>query len=220
MHPGTRSFQRFEYPSSLPDAVKTQMFDIVKRCIPALGLDRTLFNVEMIHDPSNGRVSIIEINPRMCGQFADLYEKVDGTNSYEIALALAAGDRPVLRHRQGLVSHAASFPLRVFEPVRVVRGPDAAALRAAEALFPGTLVWMECNAGDALSDFESLEDGCSARYAIVNLGGMDRQELLERAAAVQHRLGVVFEPVTAGGKQIAAAHQGGVHGRDDAHTLR
>ena len=41
-----------------------------------------MFNIEMMYDAATDRIGIIEINPRMASQFADLYEKVDGTNSY------------------------------------------------------------------------------------------------------------------------------------------
>src|SRR5205085_1042804 len=101
---------------------------------------------------------IIEVNPRMCGQFADLYEKVDGTNGYEVALALAAGERPVRRLSAGSHRVAASVPLRVFAPTHVMRTPGIVDCAAAERLFPGTLVWVECEPGQDLADFESVED--------------------------------------------------------------
>ena len=197
MHPGTRSFQRFDYPSGLDAAIQARMTDIVRRIVPSLGLDWTLFNVELIHDPTTGRVSILEVNPRMCGQFADLYEKVDGTNSYEVALQIATGERPVLRRGGGAHRVAASYPLRVFEPSRVEHVPSPADVQAAEALFPGTLVWVECEAGQRLCDFESFEDGASARYAVINLGAPDRASLQARFEAVQTRLGFRIERLAA-----------------------
>jgi hypothetical protein len=201
MHPGTRSFQRFDYPSRLDPVIQARMKEIVRRIVPSLGLDWTLFNVELIHDAPTGRVSVLEVNPRMCGQFADLYEKVDGTNSYEIALQVATGERPVLRRGGGAYPVAASFPLRIFEPSRVERVPTSADVQAAEALFPGTLVWVECEAGQRLSDFESFEDGASARYAVVNLGAPDRASLQVCFEAVQTRLG--FRIVPEGGAPSA-----------------
>jgi hypothetical protein len=129
----------------------------------------------------------------MCGQFADLYQKVDGTNGYEIALQLAVGERPVVQRGRGDHRVAASFPLRVFQPTRVRRAPDSEDLRAAEAMYPGTLVWIECETGQQLANFESLEDGASARYAIVNVGASDRGALTDRFDAVYARLGIELE---------------------------
>lgn len=194
MHPGTRSFARFEYPSALNARVQARLGDVARRIVRAHGLDHTLFNVELLYDPATERIGVVEINPRLCGQFADLYQKVDGTNTYEVALALAAGRRPVVRHRDGASRVAASLPLRVFSPSRVLRAPGAADIRAAEALFPGTLIWVECEAGQDLCDFDRNEDGCSARYAVVNVGAADRERLAEHFEVIQSRLGFDFEP--------------------------
>ena len=54
-----------------------------------------------MYNQENDTIHIIEINPRMCSQFADLFEKVDGTNTYEYALALATGVRPHVSHGNG-----------------------------------------------------------------------------------------------------------------------
>ncbi len=195
MHGDTGSFERFDYPSSLGAAVQSRMGDIAARAIRHLGLRDALFNIEMIHDPGTGSVHIIEINPRISGQFGDLYQKVDGTNTYEIALALAAGERPRMRRRKGIAGVACSRPLRIYEPVVVARAPDAERRRAVEEEFPGTIVWLECAEGDKLANFERMEDGQSCRYAIVNTGAPDRPSLLARLDAIRDRLGFEMRPL-------------------------
>jgi hypothetical protein len=196
--PATGSFVRFDYPSDLPEPVQERMAAITARAILAAGLESVLFNLEMMWDAASDRLSIVEINPRMCGQFSDLYAKVDGVSGYEIALALAAGEGPALRRRAGRFAVAASVPLRVFEPVRVARAPSAADLAAAEALFPGTMIWTECATGDRLAEFDLWEDGRSCRYGVVNLGAPDRAALPERLERVRDRLGYRFEPLAPG----------------------
>ena len=195
LDPATGSFLRFDYPSALPEAVQARMADLARRVVRELRLERTLFNVEMVFDCERERVSILEVNPRMCGQFADLYRKVDGTSGYEVALALALGERPRVRRGAGRYAAAASFPLRVFAPSRVLAAPGAQAVAAAEALHPETLVWSECAAGQELADFEVDEDGASHRYAVVNLGGASRDDLAVRLEAVRRRLGYALEPL-------------------------
>jgi hypothetical protein len=195
LHPATRSFLRFDYPSSLPAEVRERMVDVVRRTMRRLPLDGSLFNVELLWDAGTDRLAILEINPRLCGQFADLYDKVDGVHGYEVALALATGAAPPAP-RGGDFAMAASVPLRVFEPVRVVRAPSAAEVAAAEALFPGTLVWSECAAGDELVDFLRFEDGASARYGVLNLGAPDRPTLLDRAGRLLDALGYRFAPAS------------------------
>ena len=195
LHPGTGSFARFDYPSRLPEPVQARMADVARRAVRELGLDRTLWNLEMTFDPATDRVAIIEVNPRICGQFADLYRKVDGTSGYEVALALALGERPRTRRGAGRYRAAASFPLRVFEPCRVARAPGPEAIAAAEASFPETLVWSECEAGQELSEFEVGEDGASHRYAVVNLGGDAREALDAGLAEVRKRLAYEMGPL-------------------------
>lgn len=195
LHPGIPSFARFDYPSVLPEVTQARMRDLAARVIARLGLQNTMFNIEMIHEPAGDTVHIIEINPRLCGQFADLYRKVDGTSGYEIALALATGRRPDVQRGQGRFPWATSFPLRVFEPCEVVAAPDAERIAEVEARHPGVLVWSECEVGQRLDDFERFEDGYSARYAIVNLGADSRGALLDLRAEVESELGFAFRSI-------------------------
>lgn len=194
MYPGTMSFQRFEYPSSLPGDVLLQMRVIAESVVEAIGLDEWMFNIEMFHDPVTGRVSIIEMNPRMCPQFADLVEKVDGVNTYDMALALAAGrDPPWPWPVPGRHAVAASFALRRFEDAVVRRVPSAGELDAVRTRFPDARVKVLCREGHRLS--EELQDGKSYRYAVVNVGAATRADLLEASAEIERMLGFEFTAV-------------------------
>ena len=194
-HPDTGSFVRFDYPSSLPDDVQRRMIAVTDRVVTGLGLRDTLYNVELMHDPDSDGVFVLEVNPRMCGQFADLYEKVDGVHGHEVALAVATGQPPPLRRGEGGCGAASSFPLRVYHPMRVEHAPSPEDIQAAEDLVPGTLVWSECETGQALEDFRAVEDGHSCRYAIVNLGAETAADMAPRLAAVTERLGYRFTPL-------------------------
>jgi hypothetical protein len=191
-HSGTGSFIRFDYPSKMPLPIQERMSQIASRAVEALGLEDSMFNIEMIYDRETDRIGIIEVNPRICGQFADLYQKVDGTNGYEVALSLAAGERPAVRRREGPFEVAASFPLRIFEACRVRRAPTEADLCAIESEFAGALIWSECDRDQELTNFERVEDGRSCRYAIVNIGGKDGQDLEDTYRRVLHRLDFQF----------------------------
>ena len=193
-HPGTGSFARFDYPSLLPGPVQKRMSEVAGSVVRALGLAETAFNLELLYDERSDSIGIVELNPRLCGQFGDLYEKVDGTNGYEIALALACGRTPEVRRRSGPFAAAASFPLRSFERVRVRHAPAEAEVRAAERAHPGALIWVECREGETLLDSLEAEDGASQRYAVLNLGGADRRELEERRARIERMLAFEFDP--------------------------
>ena len=194
LHP-QGSFARFDYPSTLPTEVQSRMQEIARRVIARLGLDWTLWNIEMIWDPERDRIAIVEVNPRICGQFADLYQKVDGTNGYAVALALAQGQSPKVVRGAGRYRLASSYPLRVFEPARVTRAPTREEVVAAAAVQPQALVWTECEAGQELSDFAAGEDGASFRYAVVNLGADTPEEREARRDVIVARLGYAFEPL-------------------------
>lgn len=196
-HPGTRSFARFDYPSHLPPAVQERMGRVACAAAEALGLESTLFNVEFFHDAARDRIGLIEINPRVCGQFGDLYEKVDGVSGYEVALDLACGRRPRTGTGRGAFAAAASVPLRRFVSAHVKNAPDAGRLRAVERQFPGTLVWSDCRAGESLHVGPDVEDGRSVRYAVVNVGAADRGEIEGKTAEIQRALGFEFEPLGA-----------------------
>jgi biotin carboxylase len=193
LFPGTVAFSRFEYPSSLPESVHARMADLVGSLMRGIGFDNGMFNVELMYDEAEDRIGIIEINPRMASQFADLYEKVDGTNSYEILLDIGAGRAPAPKRRQGSHSFAASCVLRTFEDCLVAAMPSDAELERLALLRPDMRVEFHAMVGRKLSD--EMQDGCSYRYGIINLGGRDRADVLEQFEELRSGLGFSLLPV-------------------------
>jgi biotin carboxylase len=169
------------------------MADIAGRLMVGLGYDNGLFNIEMMYDESDDHIGIIEINPRMASQFADLYEKVDGTNAYEILLDIGTDVAPTPRRRQGPHSFAASCVLRTFEDCLVTRLPSADQLAGLAELYPDVRMELHAAVGRKLSD--DMQDGASYRYGVINLGGRDRAQVLERFARCRERLGIALLPV-------------------------
>lgn len=176
MYPGTQSFKRFEYPSSLPAEVQARMIEITGRFVAASGLRQTTFNVEMFYDAEADRISIIELNPRMSYQFSDLYLRVDGRSSMEVQLALATGEPVNWRAGAGPERVAASFVERRFRDAVVLRVPGPRELQALQMRFPGVHVELLCHAGDRLSAHP--QDLASFRTCITNLAAPTREALL------------------------------------------
>jgi hypothetical protein len=193
MFPGTLAFSRFDYPSSLPESVQARMAEIAATLIEGLGFDNGLFNIEMMYDADADRIFVIEINPRMASQFADLYEKVDGTSSYTVLLDIAQGGAPRFAPRQGRYGFAASFVLRSFEDHIVAALPAEADLDRLALLYPDSRVELHATVGRKLSD--ELQDGRSYRYGIVNLGGRDRADVFEQFEACRESLGIALQPI-------------------------
>jgi len=178
MFPGTHSFQRFVYPSSLPTPVQAVMRDVAKRLMEGLGYGDALFNIEMRWNPETGRVAIVEVNPKIASQFPDLFEKVDGCSTYTTLMEVALG-RPVsFRPGGGRWKLAASCVLRVFEDHRVHRVPGPAEVANVLARFPDARVQIIARAGRRLS--EDFQDTASFRYGLINLGADSEDDLFDR----------------------------------------
>lgn len=178
MFPGTICFQRFEYPSQLPVNVQQRMADITKVFLQGIGFNNGFFNIEFMYNKKTDRIYIIEINPRMVSQFADLYEKVDGVNSYALLADLSIGKRPDNKQRCGQHAVAASFVLRVFKDYHVLKVPIQQAIDAVYNEFPDARVQIFVQEGQRLSD--AFQDGKSYRYGLIHLGARDWQELYQK----------------------------------------
>lgn len=177
MFPGTLAFKRFEYPSSLPDAVQDRMAGIAKSVMSQAGFDHGLFNIEFMYNAQRDSVHIVEINPRMVSQFADLHEKVDGFNSYAVLIDLALGRAPQIRYRAGPHAAAASCVLRRFRDAQVMKAPSSDEIAALQACIPDIRVEVLVNEGAQLS--HEMQDGSSYRYGMVNIGGRDMSQVLQ-----------------------------------------
>jgi biotin carboxylase len=178
MYPGTICFQRFEYPSLLPQEVQQRMESIAQRFIEQLPFDNSLFNIEFMYNPCTNELHIIEVNPRISSQFADLFERVIGVNTYQILVDLSLGRNPQAKPVKGSFGVAASFVLRVFENYFVQAVPSQDDIKKAQELFPDLRVEIHARKGHFLSD--EKQDGKSFRYCLIQLGGEDRKDLIDR----------------------------------------
>jgi hypothetical protein len=177
MYPGTTAFRRFEYPSRLPEAAQAEAFALAERAMRAVGFDHGAFNVEMFWQPATGRFQVIEINPRLAAQFGDLYANVDGTHPYSVLADLSVGRAPTWTRRAGRCGAAASCVFREFNGA-VKFAPDAADIRWLETRYPdATLHTFIKHGGSRRREAKWLG---SYRYAIVNLGGADRDDVVRR----------------------------------------
>jgi biotin carboxylase len=181
MHEETLSFRHFRYPSTIPQDVAERMAHIAGRAVAHVGFDNGVCNVEFMYNSALDTIHIIEINPRMCGQFADMMESVNGINTYEILFAISTGMPPPFPFPGGDSSVAASFPLRHFTDAIVAAAPDRAQIEAVKRHLPVTLATSYYRAGERLSSNTYHSDGASYRYAVVNLAGRSWPELFRDA---------------------------------------
>ena len=210
MYPGTIAFQRFEYPSRLPETVQHELERIAGRALEAIGFDHGMFNVELFWRPRDGAITIIEINPRLAAQFADLYQKVDGTNPYRLLADLAVGREPRWVARAGAHGTAASFVLREFDGTVKV-APSRAETRWLRATHPDASLQTFIKRGSSRS--REMKWLGSYRYATINLGGRDRDDLFRRFEAVCANLSFEQPARLDFGSTLNALRPGGQGGR-------
>ncbi len=191
MFPGTISFKRFDYPSSLPEDVQRRMKAITRTLMQHSHYGNGFFNVEFMYDKEQDYIAVIEINPRMVYQFADLYEKVDGINTYALMLDFVTGKKIMYRKQKGAYAHAASCVLRYFENKRVLSVPSSADIAYFETLFPDARYQFYAQEGKLLSD--ARQDGKSFCYGIINLGGESIEDIENRFEESKKVLPFSFE---------------------------
>ncbi|MGH3030157.1 MAG: ATP-grasp domain-containing protein [Gaiellaceae bacterium] len=165
-YPGTLSFERFEYPSALPEERLAELADVAGRIVPALGLEGAFYNVEFFV-PEEGPAQIIEVNARIASQFAPLVLGLHGRSTYDALFALAAGDDPAWKTGapEGV---GVSYCLRVFRDALVEAVPD-----------PDPDVELLVRPGLHLSE-QGVNDAQSYRLAILYGFGETREEAVER----------------------------------------
>jgi biotin carboxylase len=191
--PGSSSFARYEYPSSLPHRMQAGLSALAERVVGATGLDASAFNVEVFVDTDRGQFGLLEINARLSQSHAPLFELVDGTTHLKVMVDLALG-RPVeLPRRQGPCAVAAKFFLRSFEDGVVTRVPTPEDLRTLELELPGAIAHVLVEEGTRLSGLAD-QDSYSYELAEVYLGAGDQPELQRRWDRCQELLGIVVEP--------------------------
>ncbi|MEO7403498.1 MAG: ATP-grasp domain-containing protein [Burkholderiales bacterium] len=186
MYPGTNAFERFDYPSSLPESVQTRMAELAERLIVGFGFTHGFFNVEFFYQRETDRIMLIEVNPRMAYQFSDLREKVDGFNSYNALLAMTVGDVPKVVFGQGAYRYASSFVMRAFGQPKLLEAPPSAQVAAVQSRHQHSRIMVYIKKGASLA--RELKWLGSYRYAVINLGAIDRPQLFQRYGEVAAEL--------------------------------
>lgn len=189
-YPNTMCFESFTYPSKLPLEVQNRIKKFSEKFVEYINLDNGFFNIEFIYDDKNDKIYLLEINPRIAAQFADLYEKVDGTNAYKILLQVALNEEPQLLTKNGKYEAAGSFVLRNFKDSIVRKIPLELERQRAKNLCPEMRLEVYAKPQTKLSDFP--QDGKSFRYAVYNIGAKSKDKLKEVADEIKKILNFQF----------------------------
>jgi biotin carboxylase len=187
MYPDTQAFLRFSYPSALPDTVQQRAFDVAKKVLAEAGFDHGFFNMEFFYDRETNKLQIVEFNPRLAAQLADMYERVDGLDVHAMSVALAFGNDPAAVPRNpSNGSVAASCALRTFDgkmPPPVSKGQR---LAVEQAYDDAIVVYFDKSKNGARREYKWLD---SNRYGVINLHGDNPAHLRARYQEICDSLG-------------------------------
>lgn len=187
-YPGRPTFQRYQYPSSLPGDVIERMTGVTRRVIDRIGLDSTTFNIEFFWDREKDAINLLEVNPRHSQSHAPLFGFVDGVPNHQYMVRLALGLDPELRTQgSGTYNLAAKWFIKRFIDGIVRRVPSPEEIAAVERDIPGTIVDLTVKPGDRLSELP-LQDSYSFHIGNLFLGAEDEADLTERYERCMARL--------------------------------
>lgn len=185
MYPGTMAFMRFACPSGIDAALQTRVRDASERVLRGFGLDHGFFNLEFFVC-EDGSLKLIEVNPRLAAQLAQLHEWVSGIDTYELGFAMALG-RPLPAARPAVFGTAASFVWRSFDGQSCPRLPSSDDISWLSREFPQARLELYPKSGNALR--REIKWLGSHRYAVLNMPGDDEADLRRRYERVCERFG-------------------------------
>lgn len=177
-YPERAAFQRFEYPSKLPESVQKKIVALAKKIMEASGFNSGMFNIEMFYDQEEDKIRILEINPRLFFAAAHYYESVDSFNSYQIYLDIARGVSPTWIKNKGAFAVAATFTPRIFENKTVKRVANKETILKIKKEFQDAIIQIEVTPGQNIIGENSQNQGY--KYAVISLGGKDWPDLYKR----------------------------------------
>ena len=175
-YPGSDSFLRYQYPSTMSEGVFERVVKVATDVIQASGLDNSTFNIEFFWDAEESRLRLLEVNARHSQEHARLFEMVDGVANHAAMVSLGLRRHPQLPRREGEYAMAAKWFLRHFSDGVVQRVPTPAQVADLERRLPGCTVQVKVSEGDRLSEGYG-EDSYSYVLAEVFLGGRDEADV-------------------------------------------
>ncbi|WP_187351898.1 ATP-grasp domain-containing protein [Allosaccharopolyspora coralli] len=176
LYPGTPSFQRYQYPSTLPQDVRDRATADSERVIRQIGLDWVPFNIEFFWDPDTGRLNLLEVNPRHSQSHAQMFEAVDGAPNHQVMAQLALGRDPRMPRREGEHAVAGKWFYRRFTNATVRHAPTDDEIAAVEEHNPGVRITVLPHDGMRLDELPD-QDSYSFELAHLYIGARNEEDM-------------------------------------------
>ncbi|MFC7309604.1 acetyl-CoA carboxylase biotin carboxylase subunit family protein [Streptomyces monticola] len=192
-YPGTSSFLRYQYPSTLPDEIQDRLAEVSRKVIAQIGLDHSTFCIEYFCDLDTGTIGLLEVNPRHSQSHAEVFAHVDGIPNHHCMVSLALGEDPQLPYRQGPYKTAAKWFLRRFEDGVVSHRASEKDIERLREEIPGVGVVLHADVGDRLSELPQASDSYSYELAHVYAAAAGEAELRDKYERCVRALDFRFE---------------------------
>ncbi len=194
-YPQVLSFFYYLYPSTLPQKVQEQMWEISRKVMEHIGYDNAGFNIEYFWDEVDNQIWLLEINTRIAQSHCDLFEMVDGVSHQQVTVDLGLGRKPDMPKREGQHNVAAEFFYRVFfSDATASRVPSRAEIEVAAEQVESTRISSYLEKGMMLSQLPE-QDAYSFAVASVWMGAKTRSKLLWNYEQVMKRLNYEFDDI-------------------------
>ncbi|GGB23408.1 ATP-grasp domain-containing protein [Allosediminivita pacifica] len=194
-YPQVLSFFYYLYPSTLPQKVQEQMWEISRKVMEHIGYDNAGFNIEYFWDEVDNQIWLLEINTRIAQSHCDLFEMVDGVSHQQVTVDLGLGRKPDMPHREGAHNVAAEFFYRVFfSDATASRVPSRAEIEVAAEQVESTRISSYLQKGMTLSQLPE-QDAYSFAVASIWMGAKTRSKLLWNYEQVMKRLNYEFDDI-------------------------
>jgi hypothetical protein len=188
------TFTDYVYPSRLPEDVRARMRAISTDLVRAAGYDQGPFNIEFFWDKDADRTWILEVNPRISREHADLMRWVDDTSNLQVMARTALGRDPQLERRAGPHAVARKHFHRHRDDALVERVPTEDEIAALEERYAPCVIEVGLHEGERLSQLEDQEP-YSYELAHLYLAGASEEEVEAKRAAVVDQLGIRLAPL-------------------------
>jgi biotin carboxylase len=185
MYCGSMAFMRFASPARVDAVLHERIAAACERVLRGFALTHGFFNLEFFVDEQGG-LKLIELNPRLAAQLAQVHDWVHGVDTYELGFAMAL-DRPLPPAQPPRFGAAASFVWRSFDATSCPRMPSRDDLRWLAHEMPQARLELYPKKGASLR--RELKWLGSHRWAVLNMPGRDEADLRARYERVCARFG-------------------------------